>query len=130
MAIEIKNGAPFRFGNFGARTVVTALRFRRASDDGQPVITRLANAVTVESGDPFVVDEGELKIKYPSGDLTDEHMAEALETYWGINAARTAATTRMEIDAMTGASGSEAAVTASGYAQQALGDWDVATVAD
>ena len=130
MAIEIKNGASINFGTFGAARSITAVRARRASDDGQPVVKRLAAAVAVAATEQFAFDEGALKFKYPKGDLTDVHMAEALESYWGINNGRTAASTSMEIDLMTGASGSEAAVNVSGYSQQTLSDWDVATVAD
>ncbi len=122
MAIEVKNGANLNFGTFAAAVRVTHVRFRRASDDGQPVVKQLASAVQVAANEQFQFDEGDLKVKYPSGDLTDAHMEELVEGYWG-----SGGSTEMEVDAMTSGS---AVVSVGGYAQQSTSDWDIAAVSD
>ncbi|MDE2640410.1 MAG: hypothetical protein OXI03_07490 [Chloroflexota bacterium] len=122
MAIEVKNGENLNFGTFAAAARVTHVRLRRASDDGQPVVRQLTAAVQVAANEQFQIDEGQLKVKYPSGDLTDAHMEELVEGYWG-----SGGSTEMEIDAMTSAT---AVVSVGGYAQQSTGDWDIATVSD
>ena len=122
MAVQIANGAAINFGTFGAAATVTHIRFRRGSDDGQPVVKALATAKAVGNGEEFEIPEGGLTVRYPSGDVTDAHMRALVEGYWG-----TGGSLSVEIDAMTNAT---TPVAVTGYSQQTTNDWDVTTPAD
>ena len=122
MAVRVQNGADINFGTFGAAATVTHIRIRRASDNGQPVVKALASSVAVAANTPFQIDENNLDILYPSGDLTDAHMKAVVESYWGVGG-----TLNMEIDAMTDAT---TVVAVSGYSQQSTSDWGISTETD
>ena len=126
MGILVSNGEAIAFGTFAAAQSITAFRFRRASDDGQPVLRRFATAVSVGIGEEAQFAIGALDIKYNSGDLTDAHMQALVEGYWGASGSRTS----MEIDLMEGGSGSETVCDDTNYSQQSSSNWTVATEAD
>ena len=126
MAFRVRNGSDLLFGlitaSGGASAV--AVRFRKGSDDSNPVIKALGSTLTVTQNSQFRIPEHMLSVTYPTGDLTDGHMEAAVKPYWDGVA--------FEIDMMSAMSSKTAGtpVAAAGYAQQSTNDWDFDTPAD
>ena len=84
------------FGTLASAVTITHLRFRRGSDDGQPVVVALSPSFTVSAGSTLRIPAGSFDVVYPSGTLTNPHMQALVEGYWGASGSRT----RMEVDAL------------------------------
>ena len=118
MAFRVRNPGAINFGIMAAAIAATHLRFRRASDNGQPVVVNVAD-VNAAAGEGLRLNVNQFAIKYLSGPLGNPHMQEAIQPYWdGI---------AFEIDAMTS---STQVVTDSGYSQQTYSAWAFDTPAD
>ncbi len=119
MAFRVRNTDTLSFGIMAAAVAATHVRFRRASDDGQPVVHPLNATVNVAIGERLRLPANMLAVKYNSGDLPDAHMDEAIRDYWnGVS---------FEVDMMTSAN---AVVGDSAYSQQATDAWTFDTPAD
>ena len=131
MAIRVQSQEDVNFGNNNSVSAVTVTAVRiQDADDTTPVIRRLPTPITVGVGAPMRIPSGLLDLIYVAGHMGNHHMLEALTSYWGITGLSLntggigsggSGTRVMEIDLMTGASGAEAVVTASGYSQQRYG---------
>ena len=119
MAFRVRNTNTLAFGVMAAAVAATHLRFRVAAGDAQPVVVALTATVNVAIGERLRLPALSGAVKYPSGDLTDDHMDAVVRDYWnGVS---------FEIDFMT----STAAVVAdANYAQQATAAWTFDTPAD
>ena len=112
MAFRVRNSNTLDFGVMAAAVAATHTRFRRASDNGQPVVVALDSTVNVSAGERLRMPTNMLRVKYNSGDLTDAHMEEAIQDYWDA--------VEFEIDMMTS---STVVITDSGYGQQTTDAW-------
>ena len=120
MAFRARNGADILFGLITAASGASAAGVRVAKADGSiPLYKALGATLTVTQNSQFRIPEHMLSFTYPSGDMTDAHMEDAIKPYWdGVT---------KDVDMMASAN---AAVTAAGYAQQAVNDWDFDKPAD
>lgn len=129
MAIRVQTQADITFttgaGLAGAETI-TGVRFRRASDDGQPVIIPLSPSLAFRAAEPMTIPSGMMDVLYVSGDLTDAHMLALVEGYWGTSGSRVA----MEIDLLTANAGAGTVSDDTNYRQQSYSDWDITSEAD
>ena len=123
MGIRIDTQDDINFGIAAAAVSVSHVRFRRASDNGQPVVIALSSAVDIALNQGMRIRSGMFDLVYKSGPLTNAHMLEVVEGYWGASGSRT----NMEIDLMTSNS---SVVSVSGYSQQSYDDWDITTEND
>ena len=123
MGVRVDTQGDINFGVMNSSVTVSHVRFRRASDDGQPVVLALSSPVTASSGEGFRIRSGMFDIVYKSGPLGNAHMLAVVESYWGASGSRT----EMEVDLMTNDS---TVVSDSGYSQQSYNNWSIATEAD
>ena len=123
MAIRVQTQDAIIFGIVTAAVAATHVRFRRGSDDGQPVVKALPATVNAAANEGLRLPSGMLDVVYPAGDLGNTHMRVVVEGYWGASGSRT----EMEIDLMTSSS---QVVSASGYSQQSYDNWAVSEESD
>lgn len=124
MAVRVDTQDNIDFGILvGANISVTHVRFRRASDNGQPVVVQLGAAVPVATNQGMRIPSGSFDLVYKSGPLTNAHMLAVIESYWGTSGSRT----EMDIDLMTN---STTVVGDAGYSQQQYDNWAVSTEND
>ena len=118
MAFRVRNPAAINFGIMDSAVAATHIRFRVASNNGQPVVVDVAD-VNAAAGEGLRLNINQFAIKYNSGPLTDAHMQAAIQDYWdGVG---------FEIDAMTDAN---TVVADPGYSQQTYSGWAFDTPAD
>lgn len=122
MAVRISNSAVISFGTFTTSAIVTHVRARRASDDGQPIVKALDSPIAVGANREFRFEIGDLEFRYLAGDFTNAHMRAVAEGYWGSGASLS-----MEIDAMSDAT---TVISVGGYSQATVSGWTLVTEAD
>ena len=123
MAIRVDTSGDIIFGIMSAQVTVTHARFRRASDDGQPVIYTLPANVVANANEGLRIRSGMFDLVYKAGPLGNTHMKAVVESYWGAAGSRVA----FEVDLMTDDS---TVVTDSGYSQQSYSAWAITEEAD
>ena len=97
MGIRIDSQDAITFGIAGAAVAITHVRFRRASDNGQPVVVALPNTVNILANRGMRIPSGMFDLVYKAGEFGNEHMLALVEGYWGQSGSRT----EMEVDLMT-----------------------------
>ena len=114
MACAVSNNGTLSFGTFATAATVTHVRFRKGSDDSNPVVIALSSSVAVAANQQAVIPSGDLEVRYLNGTdgLTNGHMEAIAKAYWE--------NTAMEVDLMTSAS---VVVSVSGYAQVSHSAW-------
>ena len=123
MGIRIDSQDAITFGIAAAAVAITHVRFRRASDDGQPVVVALPNTVNILANRGMRIPSGMFDLVYKSGPFGNTHMLALVEGYWGASGSRT----EMEVDLMTSAN---AVVDVAGYSQQTYENWIITEEAD
>ena len=119
MAFRVRNTDTLVFGIMAGSVAATHARFRRGSDNGQPVVRALTAVVNASAGERLRLPANMLAVKYNSGDLTDDHMDEVARDYWdGVE---------FEVDLMTSNS---VVIADSGYSQQTTDSWSFDTPGD
>ena len=118
MAIRVDTSGDIIFGIMSAQVTVTHARFRRASDDGQPVVYALPASVVANANEGLRIRSGMFDLVYKAGPFGNTHMRAVIESYWGAAGSRTA----MEVDLMTS---STVVVADSGYSQQSYSAWAI-----
>ena len=131
MAIRVQNSSDIFFGARGVpisltSVVVTHIRIRRASDDGQPIIIALPSATTIDMGDTIKIATGAIDIIYKSGQLNNQHMLAVVESYWGESTSRTA----MEVDLLTAVNPSIVVVNDPRYSHSTVTEWTITAESD
>ena len=123
MGIRIDTQADINFGIAATAVTVTHVRFRRASDDAQPVVLALSSAVAIAANQGMRIRSGMFDLVYKSGPLGNVHMLAVVEGYWGASGSRLS----IEIDLMTSTT---SVVSVGGYSQQSYDDWNITTEND
>ena len=123
MAVRIEPNADIEFGTMGAAVDVTAVRVRPTASTADPILRRLSSTLSVPNGSALQIPAGSFDVVIPSGEIGNDFMEWLVTQGW-------TTTTSMQVDCMTGASGSEAVVAVSGYSQQTVTAWTISTEAD
>ena len=123
MGIRIDSQDAITFGIAATAVPITHVRFRRASDDGQPVIVALPNTVNILANRGMRIPSGMFDLVYKAGPFGNAHMLALVEGYWGQSGSRT----NMEVDLMTSSS---SVVAVAGYSQQSYENWIITEEAD
>ena len=67
MAVKVTNNGILSFGLFSAAATLTHVRFRKGSDDSNPVVSPLTANLAVAANQQVVITSGSLEALYPSG---------------------------------------------------------------
>lgn len=136
MAIRVQTRAVVNFGNntTAARTA-THIRLRE-SDDSNPIVRPLPQAITYAIGAPMTIPAGLYDIVYPAGEvqvagnteaIRNGHMMDVIAPWWGDADKNGVGNKSMEMDLMSDAT---TAFNGNGYAQQTVNDWSITAEAD
>ena len=123
MGIRVDTQGDINFGIAAAAISISHVRFRRASDNAQPVVLALAATVAIAANQGMRIRSGMFDLVYKSGPLGNVHMLAVVEGYWGASGSRL----DIEVDLMTS---STQVVTVGGYSQQSYDDWLITSEAD
>ena len=118
MAIRVQTQDDINFGTAAATVTVSHLRVRN-TDDSDPFIYQLPQAIQIASGAPMRIPSGLFDLVYKVGAFSNAHYLDFLQPYWTNRS--------MEIDLMTSAID---VVAVGGYAQQTYSYWAISQEAD
>ena len=120
MAARVQNGATLTFTSGGAAAQITASQFRLVDGSTEVLAWKnLTAEIVVNAGDPLTVEEGDIDVVYPSGDLTDAHIEEMVTAVY-------TGGTGVTVQLGTGS----AVISDSNYSNQTTTDWDISTESD
>ena len=118
MGIRVSNTSQQNFGTAGAATTVTHGRVQ-TPDGTVTLLKQFTTPINVQQSNALIVNAGAIRVNHAEGDAPNNYVQKLVEGFWGASGTNT-----FNVDLMVSSS---AVVTVSGYQQQAVSAWTIAT---